>query len=63
MRCEAARFFEAGPFPVARLFFEAEPFDALVFVDQAFPPARDFCPPRAFDEVGLGDLAMSVPLN
>ena len=64
VRFEAARSFEAGPFPAVGPFFEAAPSEALFFADPVFPPARAFCPPRAFDEVGLGDLAIgSVPLD
>jgi hypothetical protein len=66
VRLEVDCFFAAGNFLNPAGFFEVALADVPAFAARFFPPAlcsRAFRPPRAFDEVDFGDLAMYVPRN
>ena len=62
VRFEAARGFRAGPFPGLAFFFEAAPFEPLVFAG-AVAPVRVLRPVRAFEADDLGDLAIACPFG
>ena len=62
MRLEAARGFRAGPCIGLAFFFEAAPFEPLVFAG-AVSPVRVLRPVRALEADDLGDLAIACPFG